>query len=75
MKASVSEKGQVTIPKPIRDKLGFEPGSVIEFRTRKGVLLGRKADPAEDPVLVVTGIIELSDEVDEYLSKTRGPVS
>ena len=73
MKASVSEKGQVTIPKPIRDKLGFEPGSVIEFRTRNGVLLGRKADPAEDPILAVTGIIELAEEVDEYLSKTRGP--
>ena len=27
----VTEKGQVTIPKPIRDKLGIGPGSEVEF--------------------------------------------
>lgn len=27
----VTEKGQVTIPKPIRDKLGIVPGSEVEF--------------------------------------------
>jgi antitoxin PrlF len=73
MKASVSEKGQVTIPKAIRDKLGLRPGSVLEFQTKNGVLVGRKSDPAEDPIVAVTGIIELDGEVDDYLSGTRGP--
>lgn len=73
MKASVSEKGQVTIPKLIRDKLGLRPGSVMEFETKNGVLLGRKSDPAEDPIAAVTGIVELGEGVDEYLSNTRGP--
>lgn len=27
----VTEKGQVTIPKRIRDKLGIKPGSEVEF--------------------------------------------
>ncbi|MEN3791130.1 AbrB/MazE/SpoVT family DNA-binding domain-containing protein [Fulvimarina sp. MAC3] len=27
----VTEKGQVTIPKPIRDKLGIGPGSEVDF--------------------------------------------
>jgi AbrB family looped-hinge helix DNA binding protein len=28
---TVTEKGQVTIPKPIRDALGIHPGSEVEF--------------------------------------------
>lgn len=27
----VTEKGQVTIPKPIRDRLGIGPGSEVDF--------------------------------------------
>lgn len=72
MKASVSEKGQVTIPKPIRDKLGLRPGSVLEFHTKNGVLLGKKSDPAADPITAVTGIIELDVSVDDYLNDSRG---
>lgn len=30
----VTEKGQVTIPKTIRDRLGIEPGSEVEFVER-----------------------------------------
>jgi AbrB family looped-hinge helix DNA binding protein len=29
---TVTSKGQVTIPKPIRDTLGIGPGSEVEFR-------------------------------------------
>jgi hypothetical protein len=46
---------------------------VLEFQTKNGVLVGRKSDPAEDPIVAVTGIIELDEEVDDYLSSTRGP--
>jgi AbrB family looped-hinge helix DNA binding protein len=74
MKSSVSEKGQVTIPKPIREKLGLRPGSVLEFQTKNGVLVGKKSDPAADPIAAVTGIIDLDRSVDEYLNDTRGQV-
>lgn len=30
--AVVSEKGQVTLPKPLRDRLGIRPGSRLAFR-------------------------------------------
>ncbi|MFO1221016.1 MAG: AbrB/MazE/SpoVT family DNA-binding domain-containing protein [Burkholderiaceae bacterium] len=30
--AIVSEKGQVTLPKPLRDRLGIGPGSRLAFR-------------------------------------------
>jgi antitoxin PrlF len=32
MKAVVAERGQVTIPKRLRDRLGIRPGTVLEFQ-------------------------------------------
>jgi AbrB family looped-hinge helix DNA binding protein len=31
MATNVTSKGQVTIPKPIRDLLGIQPGNAIDF--------------------------------------------
>ena len=28
---TVTSKGQVTIPKPVRDRLGIRPGSKVDF--------------------------------------------
>jgi len=74
MKSVVSEKGQVTIPKPIRERLGLVRDSVIDFRTEGGRLIGEKGDSIEDPVLAVTGIVKKRVRVDRYLEETRGPV-
>lgn len=42
----VTEKGQVTIPKPIRDRLGIVPGSEVEFVAEGAeVHLRKRADP------------------------------
>jgi antitoxin PrlF len=74
MKASVSEKGQVTIPKKLRRSLGIVPGSVIDFEARGGRLIARKVDDADELVRSVTGIIKMSIDVDDYLNETRGKV-
>ena len=71
MKAIVSEKGQVTIPKPLREKLGLRAGQVLEFETRDGVLLARKEAKAADPVDRVTGILPPMD-VDKEIALMRG---
>ncbi|MBI4450429.1 AbrB/MazE/SpoVT family DNA-binding domain-containing protein [Candidatus Woesearchaeota archaeon] len=45
----VGEKGQVTIPKPLRDLFGLRPGDKVEFdeKNREIVLRRRpRADPA-----------------------------
>jgi len=50
MSAILSEKGQVTIPKEIRDRLGLKPGTVLEFESREGKLVAWKKldlDPFE----------------------------
>jgi antitoxin PrlF len=45
MATTVTRKGQVTIPKPVRDHLGITPGSQVEFRpTAGGGVLIVKAD-------------------------------
>lgn len=31
MATTVTSKGQVTIPKPVRDRLGIAPGNSVEF--------------------------------------------
>jgi antitoxin PrlF len=42
MKSIVSEKGQVTVPKGLRDQLGLTPGTVLEFTAEDGRLVGSK---------------------------------
>ncbi len=44
----ITVKGQVTIPKPIRDHLGLVPGSRVEFEALPdGRIAMRKVDDAE----------------------------
>ncbi len=43
----VTEKGQVTIPKPIRDKLGIGPGSEVDFVDRGGFVEVVRMDEAD----------------------------
>ena len=72
MKAVVSEKGQVTIPKKLRERLGIRRGQILEFETRDGLLIGRKA-AEDDPVAAVYGILNLEDfDVDAAINEMRG---
>lgn len=45
MPATVTTKGQVTIPKPVRDLLGLIPGSKVDFRRNaKGEVVLKPAE-------------------------------
>jgi antitoxin PrlF len=73
MKSLVSEKGQVTIPKAVRDRLGLRPGTAIDFRAEEGRLVGVKA-LSEDPFSKWRGRGALPGamkQVDEYIRRTR----
>ncbi len=76
MKARVSEKGQVTIPKALRDRLGIRTGDVLEFETDRGLLVATRAADA-DQVDAVYGILRgrLGGGTDSFLRRTRGPGS
>ncbi len=73
MKAIVSEKGQVTIPKELRVKLGLRPGTVLEFTAIEGKLVGTKTD-ASDAFSRWAGKGKLPANlgVDDYLRLIRG---
>ena len=42
MNTTVAERGQVTIPKALRDKLGITPGTVLDFTAENGRLVATK---------------------------------
>lgn len=71
MKTTVSEKGQVTIPKRLRDRLGLLPGTILDFEEAGGRLIGRKLVPA-DHLEELVGVIDVPEGVDAYLDDTRG---
>lgn len=74
MSATVTSKGQITIPKRVRDLLGIVPGSKIDFeRAADGrivlVKLGKKA-PSRFAKLVGSAGEGLS--TDEIMALMRG---
>jgi len=72
MNCIVSEKGQVTIPKSLRDKLGLRPGSVLKFSDENGVLQARKFQ-SEDPIRKWRGRGNIPGglSITDYLSQSR----
>lgn len=59
MTATLTSKGQVTIPAAVRRRLGLKKGDQLEFRDEKGVTVLRKARPAGNPFHKQTGILPL----------------
>ena len=55
MKATIGERGQVVIPKPLRDRMGLRPGQQLEFDEDEGRIVVTKAAPADDPIEAVQG--------------------
>jgi AbrB family looped-hinge helix DNA binding protein len=77
MKATVTSKGQITIPLAIRRKLALRRGTVLDFDERADHL---KATKAADVVRMrsVIGIAkdELSSKsLPEWIDEVRGPVA
>ncbi len=73
MTSTISSKGQVTVPKEVRDRLGLRTGTVVDFEiTDAGVLL-RKGHKGIRPVDRVRGILERVRNTDELIDEMRGP--
>ena len=75
MAATVTAKGQVTIPKPVRDLLGIKPGSMVDFqRAPDGrvvlVKIGGKPHPSRFARL--RGHAGKGLSTDAILAMTRG---
>jgi AbrB family looped-hinge helix DNA binding protein len=75
MTATVTSKGQVTIPKQVRELLGIGPGSVIDFeRGDDGrivlVKVGRKTRPSR--LARLRGHAGKGLSTDQIMAMTRG---
>ncbi|MDN5869294.1 MAG: AbrB/MazE/SpoVT family DNA-binding domain-containing protein [Nitrococcus sp.] len=71
MNAIVAERGQVTIPKRLRDQLGIVPGTVLEFAVRDGCLVATKR--ADDhPALKLLGRHGRGRRTADILAELRG---
>lgn len=72
MKSTISSKGQITVPAPIREKLGLSPGTEVQFVLQdNGVLLCKGAGDVH-PIDRAFGLIKLPAPVDEILAEMRG---
>ena len=71
MKARVAERGQVTIPKRLRERLGVKPGTVLEFREEHGSLIAVKSGGL-DPVSEVLGCLGKRLTTDAIMAQLRG---
>jgi antitoxin PrlF len=72
---AVTRKGQVTLPKPVRERLGVNPGEEIEFRLNEsGEVVIEKAAGAPSPGRSSRwrGFFGPGPSTDEILAMTRG---
>jgi AbrB family looped-hinge helix DNA binding protein len=70
----MTSKGQVTIPKHMRDELGLKPGSEIEFvpNGRGEVVVRTREKPDPDRFDALIGTLDLGMTTDEFMRFLRG---
>ena len=80
MTTTITSKGQVTIPKRIRDALRLEPGSAVDFTVNRDgevVLQPSRRKPARkgvgDRFAAVRGRAEVKWRTRELMELLRGP--
>jgi antitoxin PrlF len=76
MATTVTRKGQVTIPKPVRDHLGIGPGSQVAFRrAADGSIVIEKADAStqeQSRLASLRGHAGRGMSTDEIMALLRG---
>ena len=68
----ISERGQITIPKALRDRFGLQMDVEVELiPTKDGVLL-QKRSRSNHPVDRMFGILNKPPDTDRYIERVRG---
>jgi antitoxin PrlF len=72
-KTKVTSKGQVTVPKQVRDRMDLRPGDEIEFFEENGIYLLKKCLPP-NPFKKYRGYLkDMADhDPDEVVQEMRG---
>jgi len=80
MKGTISSKGQITVPKSVRDRYSMGPGTEVEFELREDGALLRKRRGQHHPIWDAIGSLQDSwrwpkgvrHSVDAYIDYVRG---
>ena len=68
----ISERGQITIPKPLRDRFGLYKNVEVEMISTKEGILIQKHSRRRHPVDSVYGILNRLSDTDTYIEEVRG---
>lgn len=72
---AITQKGQVTVPKAVRERLGVQPGEEVEFRPNAGgevVIEKASAAVPAPPCARWRGFFGPGLSTDEVMAMTRG---
>ena len=71
--AKVTSKGQITIPRKVREKLGIHPGEEVGFEEKEGMVVMKKALTVS-PFDKWTGMLrhQKGKKTDEIIRGLRG---
>ncbi|HUT72782.1 MAG TPA: AbrB/MazE/SpoVT family DNA-binding domain-containing protein [Desulfatiglandales bacterium] len=68
----ISERGQITIPKALRDQFGLQMDVEVELVPAKDGVLIQKRSRSKHPVDRVFGILNKPSDTDRYIEQVRG---
>lgn len=80
MKSTISAKGQITVPKGVRERYALLPGTEVEFELRDDGALLRKRRGGRHPIWDAIGSLKdswrwpkgIPHTVDAYIDYVRG---
>ena len=72
----ISERGQITIPKHLRERYGMTHNVEVEITpTEKGLLIQKSTmveHPVDRIVGILDGVVDDDFDIDEYIEEIRG---
>ena len=68
----ITERGQITIPKALRDQFGLHMDVEVELIPAKDGVLIQKRSRIRHPVDRVFGILDKPSDTDRYIEQVRG---
>jgi AbrB family looped-hinge helix DNA binding protein len=70
-RAKVGERGQITIPKPLRDRYGLKKGVEVEIVADGQALTVQHGQSFQERLMKYVGILDIGMSTDEYMETIR----